>query len=543
MAELFTLPKARPLTTAGKIRPGSKLTFTTVGTQTEAAIYTNAACTIEHENPVVADANGEFAPIYLNAARDAYLTTAEDAAVWGPVTCFGDAASTEVSVSQYGADSTGTNDSYAAFAAAIAALGSSGGIVRVPKGTFKIATAIQLPVMAEQTGGIKIIGEGPWATRINFTGTGYAFTAGDGATLSFYNELHNFALYGTSSADGGFKLNGAYFTMVDRVHFRDFTKSGARGIYANTEANYHSSFIHNTFRNIPTGIYLEGSGGIGGNSNTIWRNWFGVHSAEAIHLDGVSANVIQDNEFNGSTTTAVRLTNNCDANKIIFNQMDGPTNSVVFTTNTSPRTVIFGNTGGDSTATGIVSGRGTDSLIFEPNLRQLWSGQGVIIGDASKPATSAVPLTVRGVASLGTYSFVVENSASSYLFRVNEAGATETKTTINSHGKLTVQNDVSNNSTLVLVDNATGTTSASNVLMELKGHASQSGDALQVQSSAGTVLGGITATGAALFVEQSDPSAPASNRAVLYAKDNGAGKTQLVVRFATGAVQVLATEP
>jgi hypothetical protein len=29
----------------------------------------------------------------------------------------------------------------------------------------------------------------------------------------------------------------------------------------------------------------------------------------------------------------------------------------------------------------------------------------------------------------------------------------------------------------------------------------------------------------------------------LYAKDNGSGKTQLVVRFASGAVQVLATEP
>jgi hypothetical protein len=40
-----------------------------------------------------------------------------------------------------------------------------------------------------------------------------------------------------------------------------------------------------------------------------------------------------------------------------------------------------------------------------------------------------------------------------------------------------------------------------------------------------------------------DPAAPAANFAVLYAKDNGAGKTQLVARFATGAVQVIATQP
>jgi hypothetical protein len=41
----------------------------------------------------------------------------------------------------------------------------------------------------------------------------------------------------------------------------------------------------------------------------------------------------------------------------------------------------------------------------------------------------------------------------------------------------------------------------------------------------------------------SDPAAPSANKARLYTKDNGAGKTQLVVRFPTGAVQVIATEP
>ena len=40
-----------------------------------------------------------------------------------------------------------------------------------------------------------------------------------------------------------------------------------------------------------------------------------------------------------------------------------------------------------------------------------------------------------------------------------------------------------------------------------------------------------------------DPSAPATNYGRLYFRDNGAGKTQLVCRFPTGAVQVIATEP
>lgn len=43
--------------------------------------------------------------------------------------------------------------------------------------------------------------------------------------------------------------------------------------------------------------------------------------------------------------------------------------------------------------------------------------------------------------------------------------------------------------------------------------------------------------------EIADPSAPSTNKGRLYFRDNGAGKTQLVVRFPTGAVQVIATEP
>lgn len=49
--------------------------------------------------------------------------------------------------------------------------------------------------------------------------------------------------------------------------------------------------------------------------------------------------------------------------------------------------------------------------------------------------------------------------------------------------------------------------------------------------------------GFAQFPETSDPTAPATNNVVLYAKDNGAGKTGLYARFPTGAVQQVALEP
>ena len=45
------------------------------------------------------------------------------------------------------------------------------------------------------------------------------------------------------------------------------------------------------------------------------------------------------------------------------------------------------------------------------------------------------------------------------------------------------------------------------------------------------------------FNESAAPAAPAANCAVIYAQDNGAGKTQLMARFPTGAAQQIAIEP
>lgn len=43
--------------------------------------------------------------------------------------------------------------------------------------------------------------------------------------------------------------------------------------------------------------------------------------------------------------------------------------------------------------------------------------------------------------------------------------------------------------------------------------------------------------------QSADIDAPAANRARIYCKDSGGGKTLLVSRFNTGAVQTVATEP
>ncbi len=53
-----------------------------------------------------------------------------------------------------------------------------------------------------------------------------------------------------------------------------------------------------------------------------------------------------------------------------------------------------------------------------------------------------------------------------------------------------------------------------------------------------TAIGGVV-----MLSEQLAPPAPAADTLLLYARDNGSGKTQLCVLFATGAEQCLATQP
>jgi hypothetical protein len=54
---------------------------------------------------------------------------------------------------------------------------------------------------------------------------------------------------------------------------------------------------------------------------------------------------------------------------------------------------------------------------------------------------------------------------------------------------------------------------------------------------------GLAVTGVYEGAEQTAPSAPAANRYRIFAQDNGAGKTQLMVIFASGAAQQIAIEP
>jgi len=81
---LFYPPKAVPIV-AGAVVPGGKLTFSQTGGTTPQDTYTDEALTVASSNPVVADANGVFAAIYLDPSLPSYrvkFTDADDTLIY-----------------------------------------------------------------------------------------------------------------------------------------------------------------------------------------------------------------------------------------------------------------------------------------------------------------------------------------------------------------------------------------------------------------------------------------------------------------------------
>ena len=62
----LTLPKVQPIDNNGLIMPGAKLYTYLAGTTTPVDSFTDAALTTPHTNPVLADSNGRFPPIFLS---------------------------------------------------------------------------------------------------------------------------------------------------------------------------------------------------------------------------------------------------------------------------------------------------------------------------------------------------------------------------------------------------------------------------------------------------------------------------------------------
>lgn len=82
--QIFSMPKAVVIDSSVRVVAGAKANFYAHGTTTPQDTYTDSALTTPSANPVIADANGVFAPIYFDSSK-AYkltLTTSADVLIY-----------------------------------------------------------------------------------------------------------------------------------------------------------------------------------------------------------------------------------------------------------------------------------------------------------------------------------------------------------------------------------------------------------------------------------------------------------------------------
>lgn len=120
MAQRFYTPISREFTNAGVIGAGFKLYFYTTGTSTPITTYSNVGLSSANTNPVIADAYGRFAEIFVSdfSLVKAILKDASDNTIWtvDPVTPSGAASTTlndlGVRPTSYWGVTAGTSSAY-----------------------------------------------------------------------------------------------------------------------------------------------------------------------------------------------------------------------------------------------------------------------------------------------------------------------------------------------------------------------------------------------------------------------------------------------
>lgn len=239
----FIPPRYVPVNGSGKPYPLSKLYFYQAGTTTAANVYTTAALSVAHANPVVANSSGQFANIYLNpdAGYDFKCVhkTSADVTLWTedniprgtqnyPITAAETSASVTptdygypaLNVRRYGALGDGSTTDNTAFTNAFLVAAVTDGEVYVPASSsyYKITAAIAIPTGTSIRGdGYGSIVKQTTASVANFTLTSVSNIRISGLHLKGGTDV---------TTTGRINLNAATNVTIDNCHFTSFSQMG-----------------------------------------------------------------------------------------------------------------------------------------------------------------------------------------------------------------------------------------------------------------------------------------------------------------------------
>lgn len=185
----------------------------------------------------------------LTRGATGLLAGAGAVAAGGAVTARSSAAAATVTtpdwinVVTYGADPTGSADSTSAIQDAINALPSTGGVVYLPAGKYKVTSTLTCTTVPAY-----FLGDGAWATVVAFSGTGDCFRVYDSTTYSsrtrYSGGFNGITIDGTGAGAGSSGLHVGDIVQYELdVTVQNFSGSGSIGVHLDN-AYYWTEQLH-----------------------------------------------------------------------------------------------------------------------------------------------------------------------------------------------------------------------------------------------------------------------------------------------------------
>lgn len=234
--------------------------------------------------------------------------------------------------------------------------------------------------------------------------------------------------------------------------------------------------------------------------------------------------------------------------------------NITITTNATTDTITIAATGGSPGGSNTQI-QFNDSSSFGGSADLTWDGSSLVLGSAKALAWSTDLFLVRDAAN----ALALRNSTNAQALRIYNS-----YTDGSNYSRLVINYPFSNTAQILASGAGTGAGTITALNIGVSGSSNGSFNWNYSTSNAWTFVGGplvygtdntydfgatgarprdlllgrnLTMGGYQDLTEIAAPAAPSANGARIYAVDNGAGKTQLMVRFASGAAQQIAIEP
>lgn len=210
-----------------------------------------------------------------------------------------------INVVGYGADPTGTRDSTAAIQDAIDALPATGGVVYLPGGVYRVSSTLTCTTVPAY-----FLGDGAWATTLEFTGSGDCLRIYDpttyGSRTRYAGGCCGVTIDGASAGAESTGLHAGDLLQYELdLTVQNFSAAGSIGVHLDN-AYYWTEQLHGSIyaQRCASHVVFDCSGGLTSSSGSFERCELDVYVDQGdASFDGV---VFRNGAFTGNGSLRIR---------------------------------------------------------------------------------------------------------------------------------------------------------------------------------------------------------------------------------------------